>query len=310
MTFIKNIKQEITKNLNKTLNKISSLSFLYGLFLSIGEINILSGEINIITNNEDIFSIINFALKKMGKSEAELEIDDERNFKSNFKYKIIISKNVSSELLEEFVYKFDLKFNENLVETKEQKLEFLKALFLTSATGNITLNSEDSGYLIEFVFNDTMLSEVTTNLLSEFDIFTKKVNRKSQNVVYINKFEIISDLLALLGAINSMLEINNENAIRSVRNNINRQNNCLEANMNKTINASLRQLEAINFISATIGLDSLDESLQEICLVRLANKEESLDNLVKLLGGKISKSGLNHRLNKIIKISNELKDKF
>jgi len=107
-----------------------------------------------------------------------------------------------------------------------------------------------------------------------------------------------------------MLEINNENAIRSVRNNINRQNNCLEANMNKTINASLRQLEAINFISATIGLDSLDESLQEICLVRLANKEESLDNLVKLLGGKISKSGLNHRLNKIIKISNELKDKF
>jgi len=310
MTFIKNIKQEITKNLNKTLNKISSLSFLYGLFLSVGEINISTGEINFITNNVELLSFVNFALKKMGYLEAELEIDDEKNFKSNFKYKIIIDKKISENLLEEFIYKYDLKFNETLVNSREQKLEFIKSIFITSATGNITLNSEDSGYLIEFVFNDSMLCNVMTNLLSEFDIFTKKVNRKMQHVVYINKFEIISDLLALLGAINSMLEINNENALRSVRNNINRQNNCLEANMNKTINASLKQIEAINFIQSTIGLESLDESLQEICLVRLANKEESLDNLVKLMGGKISKSGLNHRLNKIIKISNELKDKF
>lgn len=310
MTFIKNIKQEINKNLNKTLNKISSLSFLYGLFLSIGEINVLRGEINFVTNNEEIFSLVNFALKKMGYSEAELEIDDEKNFKSNFKYRIIIEKQISEKLLNEFIYKYDLKFNESLVNSKEQKLEFIKAIFITTATGNITLNSEDSGYLIEFVFNDNMLSNVITNLLSEFDIFTKKVNRKMQFVVYINKFEIISDLLALLGAVTSMLEINNENALRSVRNNINRQNNCLEANMNKTINASLKQIEAINFIQSTIGLESLDESLQEICLVRLANKEESLDNLVKLMNGKISKSGLNHRLNKIIKISNELKDKF
>lgn len=310
MSFIKNTKREIIKNLHKSLNKVSSLSFLYGLFLSIGEINILTGEINFITNNEEILSLVNFALKKMNYLEAELDIEEEKNFKNSFKYKIIVDKSVSEKLLEEFIYKFDLKFNDSLVHSKEQKLEFIKAVFISCATGDITLNSEDCGYLIEFVFNDSMLSDVVTNLLSEFDIFTKKVNRKMQFVVYINKFEIISDFLAVLGAISSMLEINNENAIRSVRNNINRQNNCLEANMNKTINASLKQIEAINFIQSTIGLESLDESLQEICLVRLANKEESLDNLVKLLGNKISKSGLNHRLNKIIKISNELKDKF
>jgi len=87
MTFIKNIKQEITKNLNKTLNKISSLSFLYGLFLSVGEINISTGEINFIIKNMELLSFVNFALKKMGYLEAELEIDDEKNFKSNFKYK-------------------------------------------------------------------------------------------------------------------------------------------------------------------------------------------------------------------------------
>lgn len=310
MNFITNVKKEVTKNLYKTLNSNNSLSFLYALFKTIGEINLNTGEINFISNNEEIFVLTNTALTKLKFLEAEFEIDDEKNIKGNYKYKIIINKKASAFLLNEFVYKTDFNFNDELIKNEEQKLEFLKAIFLISSTGNITLNSEDSGYLIEFVFNDEELSNELSYLLSEFDIFAKKVVRNKQFVVYLNKFELISDLLALIGANKSVLEINNENAIRSVRNNINRQNNCLEANLNKTINASLKQIEAINFISSTIGLDSLDSSLQEICLLRLANKEESLDNLVKLLNGKISKSGLNHRFNKIIKISEELKGKF
>ena len=154
------------------------------------------------------------------------------------------------------------------------------------------------------------MASLILDLLSNFDIFAKKVERRGQFVVYLNKFEQISDLLALLGATNSMLKLNNENAIRSVRNNINRQNNCLEANISKTISASLKQIDAINFIDSTIGISSLDPTLQDVALLRIANKEESLDNLVKLCNFEISKSGLNHRLNKIIKISNSLKDKF
>lgn len=310
MNFLTNAKQEIVKNLSKSLNSNTSLSFLYAIFKTIGEININTSEINFITNNEEIFNLTNIALKKLNFQEAEFEIDDEKSFKVNYKYKIIINKKNSEYLLNEFVYKTDFTFNNNLIKEEKQKLEFLKGIFLTTITGNISLNKETNGYLLEFVLNDDLLSSELSYLLSEFDIFTKKVTRNKQFVVYINRFETISDLLALLGANNSMLAINNENVIRSVRNNINRQNNCLEANINKTINASLKQLEAINFIDSTIGIESLDVTLQEICLLRLANKEESLDNLVKLLNGKISKSGLNHRFNKIIKISNELKDKF
>lgn len=310
MNFLTKVKNEISKNLNKSLNSNNSLSFLYALFKTIGEINLNTSEINFITNNEEIFNLTNIALKKLNFLEAEFEIDDEKSFKGGFKYKIIINKKTSEYLLNEFVYKTDFNFNDELIKTEIQKLEFLKAIILNTITGNIALNSENSGYLLELVLNDEELSNEITFLLSEFDIFTKKVVRNKQNVIYINKFETISDLLALIGANNSMLAINNENAIRSVRNNINRQNNCLEANINKTINASIKQLEAINFIDSTIGIDSLDINLQEICLLRLANKEESLENLVKLLNGKISKSGLNHRFNKIIKISEELKGKF
>ncbi|MBE5745904.1 MAG: DNA-binding protein WhiA [Clostridiales bacterium] len=310
MNFLINAKKEVSKNLKKSLNSNNSLSFLYALFKTIGEINLVASEINFITNNEEIFALTNIALKKLNFLEAEFEIDDDKIFNNAVKYKIIINKKTSECLLNEFVYKTDFKFNDELTKTEVQKVEFLKGIFLTTITGNISLNKETSGYLMEFVLNDELLSSELSCILSEFDIFVKKVVRNKQFVIYINKFDIISDVLALVGANNSMLAINNENAIRSVRNNINRQNNCLEANINKTINASLKQLDAINFIDSTIGINNLDSSLQEICLLRLANKEESLDNLVKLLNGKISKSGLNHRFNKIIKISNELKDKF
>ena len=310
MSFINNVKQEIIKNNNKTLNKSNSLSFLYGLFKAIGEINIVTNEIVFLANNEEIFNLTNNCLTTLGFQEAELEITDERNFKTSFKYKIIINNVTSKTLLHEFLYKTEFNFNDNLVKTASQKTEFIKALFICCGTGNISLNGEQTGYLIEFVLNDKSLALELSNLLSEFEIFAKLISRRVQHVVYINKFDVISDLFALLGANSAVLEINNENILRSVRNNINRQNNCTEANINKTINASLNQINAINFISSTIGIESLDANLQEICLLRLANKEESLDNLVKLMGGKISKSGLNHRLKKIIKISNELKGKF
>lgn len=309
MSFISDVKKEIISKLKKTLNDEDCLSFLYGLFKTIGEISLKDNTICFIANNADIFSAINLALSKLGLMEGEIEIEDE-NFKNSNKYKIVIDKNSSKFLLQNFIYETDFAFNKKLVKTENQKIAFLKATFLSCGTGNILLEKETSGYLIEFcLLDESIISEIAI-ILSEFDIFAKVISRRQQFVLYINKFELICDLFALMGAANAVLQLNNENAIREMRNNINRQNNCFEANVSKTISASLKQIDAINFIDETIGLNSLDENLQEICLLRLANKEESLDNLVKLLNGKITKSGLNHRLNKIIKISEELKGKF
>jgi len=310
MSFITVVKEELIEKTKKTLTKDNSLSFLYALFKACGEINVNSYSLNFISNNEKIYELINNALNKLSLPLAELEIEDELTIKNNLKYKIFLEKVSSKFLLNEFIYKTDLQFNEEILSLKECKIMFLKGLFLILGTGNITLNSENNGYLIEFVFSDNDLSLFVLELLCEFDIFAKKVERRGQFVVYINKFDTICDLFALFGLNKSVLELNNENVLRNLRNNINRQNNCLDANLNKTINASIKQLDAINFIDSTIGINSLPIELQEVCLLRLANIEESLDNLVKLLNNKISKSGLNHRFNKIIKISEELKGKF
>ena len=97
--------------------------------------------------------------------------------------------------------------------------------------------------------------------------------------------------------------------LRQVRNNINRQNNCISANISKTVNASVRQMAAIQKIQETIGIKSLPANLQELCLVRLANPEESLINLTKLVTFPITKSGINHQFRKIVSIANDIEQK-
>ena len=302
MSFIQDTKSEIIANINKNINKLNCLSFLYGLFLTCGEISLSSKELEFFVSIDMLYDLINSSLAKLDLDCCEFEIEDSKNLK----YKITVSQQASKILINKFLYEKNLDFNFELLKTENQKKDFLKAVFLTSGTGNIMLNSETNGYLLEFVVSNEMLALEISNLLSEFDIFAKIIDRKNVKVVYLNKFDQISDFFALTGATSSVLKLNNENAMRNVRSNINRQNNCLEANISKTINASLKQLDAINFIDSVIGINSLDSSLQEACLLRLANKEESLDNLVKLSNGKISKSGLNHRFNKIIKISEEI----
>ena len=133
--------------------------------------------------------------------------------------------------------------------------------------------------------------------------------RNSNFVVYVKGLDMVSDLLALVGASQGVLKLQNEGALRSIRNNINRQNNCISANLTKTVDASIRELDAINLIRKTIGIETLAEPLQEVCNLRLANPEESLDELVKLSSNKISKSGMYHRFKKIEEIASKIKDK-
>ncbi|MGN1208589.1 MAG: DNA-binding protein WhiA [Christensenellales bacterium] len=306
MSFILNVKNEIITNYKKALNKNESLSFLYGLFLTCGEINIKSKELEFFVSSENLYDLIDFSLSKLGFDGAELEIEDGKTQK----FRVKVSKSASESLLKKFVYEKNFEFNDELINNEGEKKNFLKAVFLIAGTGNIVLNGDANGYLLEFVLSAENVAEAVSGILCEFDILPKMITRQNLKVVYLNKFDQICDFLALCGATKSVLELNNENILRDVRNNINRQNNCIEANISKTINASLKQLDAINFIDNVIGIGSLEASLQEVCLLRLANKEESLDNLVKLMNGKISKSGLNHRLNKIVKIADDLKGKF
>ena len=114
--------------------------------------------------------------------------------------------------------------------------------------------------------------------------------------------------MALVGANECVLELSDEMAKRDLRNTVNRQVNCINANINKTVEASLKQISAINYINKKIGLESLPDDLQEVAILRLANPQESMEELLKLSTIKLTKSGLNHRFRRILKIAEFLKE--
>ena len=170
------------------------------------------------------------------------------------------------------------------------------------------LVKHSGGYHFEFVFNNETMAIDMQALLKEIDINAKTTVRKKQYIVYIKEAEQVSDMIAYLGASNCVLQLQNEIAIRQVRNAVNRQNNCMSGNINKTIDASMRQIECIQLIDEKVGITSLDDDLAELCLLRLANPEEPLINLIKLYSKPISKSGINYRFSKIEKIALSLLD--
>ena len=119
--------------------------------------------------------------------------------------------------------------------------------------------------------------------------------------------EQIVDLLNILGAHTCLLELENIRIKKEMRNNVNRLVNCETANLSKTVNAAVRQVESIKLIQENIGLQRLPKNLQEIAELRLEYPEESLKELGEMLEPPVGKSGVNHRLRKIEKIAEEIR---
>ena len=123
----------------------------------------------------------------------------------------------------------------------------------------------------------------------------------------IKEGEQIVDLLNIMMAHRALLNLENVRILKEVRNSVNRQVNCETANLNRTVSAAVKQLDDINYIRDTVGLDSLSESLMEIAVLRAENTEVSLKELGQMLTPPVGKSGVNHRLRKISEIADELR---
>ncbi len=182
------------------------------------------------------------------------------------------------------------------------KMAFLRGAFL----GGGSISDPSKNYHAEFVTKNARLADFVAELLICADISAKITVRKNSFVIYIKDSEAIASLLGLMGAGMSMMEFYNIKIEREVRNNVNRQVNCDSANVDKITAAASKQLEAIRKIKATIGLESLPATLVEIATLREQNPEMSLKELGTLLLPPIGKSGVNHRLERICEIADNL----
>ena len=179
---------------------------------------------------------------------------------------------------------------------------FLRGVFL--ACGSIS--SPEKNYHLEFVVPFMRLSKDLSSFLEELGRHPKHVVRKGYHVIYFKGSEEIEDILTMMGATNATLRLIGVKIDKDLRNHANRRVNFETANIDRAVNASTRQQQAIKKIRETCGLESLSPALQKIAQVRLENPEASLMELEEMMDGELTRSGINHRLKRLEQIAEEL----
>lgn len=209
----------------------------------------------------------------------------------------------------ELVYRYHI--SDNNAEHKIQRdiidnnnvYTFLAGAFLSC--GSITEPIKE--YHLEYVVSFPELAEDLLMLIQSLGIVAKLTERKGASVIYLKDSESIEDLLTVMGATVSSIELMNVKIYKDVRNKANRIANCDSANIERTLKASEKQIKDIEYIASTAGLDSMTKELENIAEVRLENPDCSLKELGEMLDKPLGRSGANHRLRKISAIAEELR---
>ena len=300
---------QIAKNdiIKKPMDENYALIELSAIIHTAGSIVISRGNISveIVNENENLSLRIENILKTLyGKN--TITIDNVVIGKQV--YKTVIPQDVAKSVLKdcgiveyntEGILNIIKGIDRYLIMDEAGKYAYARGAFLGG--GYIT---KGKGYRLEFVFSEQTLALDFEKLLKNVGIISKNVLRKSKYVLYLSSSENICNLLAGIGADKAVLDIYNELANRSVRNAANRTANCINANIDKAVNTAVRQAEAIEYIETKKGLDFLPDKLREAALMRKNNPSATLQEIAEKMN--LSKSGLNHRMLKIIEISNKL----
>lgn len=214
-------------------------------------------------------------------------------------YKSIADSNVEEMLCAELAA--DEKA-ESLMPFSCCRRSFLSGAFL----GGGSVNNPQKSYHLEF---DTKREDYAKDVLSallEEGINAKMTQRKSRYVVYVKDSDSVAAVLGLIGAGYAALELYNVSVEKEIRNEVNRRVNCENANLNKQSIAASRQLHAISKIEKKVGLGTLSDALREMAEVRREYPDISIQELGEKLAAPIGKSGVNHRLNRLIEIAENL----
>lgn len=183
------------------------------------------------------------------------------------------------------------------------KRAFIRGAFLAGGS----MSDPNKSYHFEIVCHTHEQAKQLQSVMQSFDTDAKIVERKGHHVVYLKEGSQIVDMLNVMEAYVALMNLENVRILKEVRNTINRKVNCETANINKTVNAAVKQVEDIELIRERIGLDNLPENLREMALLRLEYPEATLKELGNYLEPPVGKSGVNHRLRKLSAIAEDLK---
>ena len=279
MSFSTELKEELSKTENLS-NKEAVKYELLGYLMSS---NITEEKNKIKFNTENDYNINRFSrlLSNMGINNYDIA--------------------VQGKLFAITVNKKELNTIQYIEELSQDQIKWLvKGLYL----GAGSINNPENKYHLEVGIAKKNDAEKVIVYLQMFGIKSNIIEKNNQYAIYIKDGEEISKFLALLGANKSVLKFEEIRVQREMNNKINRIVNCETANLNKTIIASIEQIEAIRKLKDNGDFKKLDEPLQEIAELRIQNPNASLVELGKMLKNPVGKSGVNYRLKKIMEIAN------
>ena len=288
MSFSSDVKEELSK-VNNLANKIQVKYEFIGYLIS-NNSSVVGNKIRYATESQ-------YNINRFAKLLSNLKID----YKIEMEGKSFVIKLKNSEFneIEIIDKKLILKIQENLDEKNEKSL--VKGVFL----GAGSINNPDNKYHLEIRFSNQENEEIVLEILKKYNINFKKLDSQKNKSIYIKEGEEISKFLAFIGANKAIMKFEDIRVQRQMRGKVNRLVNCKAANLNKTLNASVEQIDAIRKLQQNGKFNKLEDNLKEIANLRLENPDMPLLELGKLLKNPVGKSGVNYRLKKIIEIANE-----
>jgi DNA-binding protein WhiA len=308
MSFASETKKELTNLEVKDCCARSELSALIRMngSLSFSNRHLI---VDVQTENAAIARRIYTLLKKLYSLQVELLVRKKMKLKKNNVYIVRFSEKAKEVLTDlniiENGFNIVHDISEELIHKKCCKRSYLRGAFLAGGSVN---NPETSSYHLEISSLYKEHNDSLCELMNSFGLKSKTLERKKGFITYLKEAEKISEFLNIIGGHNALLKFEDIRIVRDMRNSVNRLVNCETANLNKTISASLRQVENIRYIENTVGLDILPDKLREIARLRVEYQDVTLKELGEMVSSdKISKSGINHRLRKIDEIAERLR---
>lgn len=264
------------------------------------------------TENLDISRYIFDLVKELYGILPVITVRKSFNFKKSLSYLLKINKCKDLILRDLSLVNGEGYFinipREYIYESDDDKRAYLRGVFL--ATGSVN-DPKTARYHLEFFIDDYDYALFVCELLDDYNLNSKLIERTNGFMVYIKESEKISDFLKILNSVKSVLYYEDIRSYREQKNLVNRLNNCEQANVEKTINSAISLIDDIELIENTIGIDSLDEKLKIVCVYRKKYKEVSLSELSRIISIEnninLTKSGINHRIRKIKEIALSLK---
>lgn len=311
MTFSSKIKDELSRT--EITDILSAKAETAALVRTMGYVTFKGFnkmEVVFSTENAAVARRIFKLLKTAFDISTQVSVEKTNRLKKHNNYIINIEDSLSKKFLQETkiaaddfnFMTFDYGIPMDLLTNDACIRAYIKGAFL----GSGSISDPEKSYHAEFVNNKEEHSKGLCKLLEGFGINGKTISRKNYYVTYIKEGEQISDLLALMGANNAVLDFENVRVVKETRNQINRVINCETANLDKIVDTSMRQINSIKVLKKHKAIDKLPDHLKELAYLRLKHTDASLKELGEMLNPPLGKSGVNHRLRKIEEIAEEL----